>query len=80
MNRSLSFKLMPLLKSTANKRGLIFGLIILGALLAFEVFNYSSTVFALGDILGDLSFGSLRWATTRRFRCSPAPRRSSRLG
>jgi hypothetical protein len=54
---------MPFLKGTAIKRGLIFGLIILGALLAFEVFNYSSTVFALSDILGDLSFGSLRWAT-----------------
>src|SRR5215208_4750638 len=67
MNRSLSFKLLPLLKSTANKRGLIFGLIILGALLAFEVFNYSSTVFALGDILGDLAFGSLRWATILAF-------------
>src|SRR5215216_6521618 len=67
MNRSLSFKLMPLLKSTAQRRGLIFGAIILSALLAFEVFNYSSTVFALGDILGDLSFGSLRWATILAF-------------
>jgi hypothetical protein len=63
MNRSLSFKLMPLLKGTAVKRGLIFGLIIFGALLAFEVFNYSSTLFALTDILGNLAFGPLRWAT-----------------
>src|SRR5690242_20962945 len=63
MNRSLSFKLMPFLKGTAVKRGLIFGLIIFGALLAFEVFNYSSTLFALTDILGNLAFGPLRWAT-----------------
>ena len=63
MNRSLSFKLMPFLKGTAVKRGLIFGLIILGALLAFEVFNYSSTLFALTDILGNLAFGPVRWAT-----------------
>lgn len=63
MNRSLSFKLLPFLQGTALKRGAIFGLIIMGALLAFEVFNYSSTLFALSDILGDLSFGPIRWAT-----------------
>src|SRR5215510_12004256 len=67
MNRSLSFKLLPFLKGTAIKRGLVFGLIILCALLAFEVFNYSSTLFALSDILGDLSFGPLRWATILAF-------------
>src|SRR6266508_993019 len=67
MNRSLSFKLLPFLKGTAIKRGLIFGLIILGALLAFEVFNYSSTLFALSDILGDLAFGPLKWATILAF-------------
>jgi hypothetical protein len=67
MNRSLSFKLLPFLKGTAVKRGLIFGLIILSALLAFEVFNYSSTLFALTDILGNLSFGPLRWATILAF-------------
>ena len=61
MNRSLSFKLLPFLKGTAVKRGMIFGVIILFALLAFEVFNYSSTLFALSDILGDLAFGPLRW-------------------
>ncbi len=63
MNRSMSFKLLPLFESAAHKRGLIFGGIILSALLAFEVFNYSSTAFALKDILGDLSFGPLSWAT-----------------
>src|ERR1051325_10955890 len=67
MNRSLSFKLMPFLKGTAVKRGLIFGLIILGALLAFEVFNYSSTLFALTDVLGNLAFGPLRWASILAF-------------
>jgi len=67
MNRSLSFKLLPFLQGTAQKRGLIFGVIILFALLAFEVFNYSSTLFALSDILGDLAFGPLRWATILAF-------------
>ena len=63
MNRSHSFNLLPVLQRTALKRGAIFGFIILGALLAFELFNYSSTLFALRDILGDLAFGPIRWAT-----------------
>jgi hypothetical protein len=65
MNRSMPFKLnlLPLFESAAHKRGLIFGGIILSALLAFEAFNYSSTAFALQDILGDLAFGPLKWAT-----------------
>jgi len=45
------------------RRGLLFGAIILGALLAFEVFNYSTTDFALSDLLGNLKFAGLRWAT-----------------
>jgi hypothetical protein len=67
MNRPLSFKLLPFLQGTAHKRGLIFGAIILSALLAFEVFNFSSTLFALSDILGNLAFGPLRWATILAF-------------
>src|SRR5918996_2316586 len=67
MKRSLSFKLLPFLQGTAHKRGLIFGVIILCALLAFEIFNYSSTLFALTDILGTLSFGPLRWASILAF-------------
>ena len=65
MNRSLPIKLnvLPLVQRAAKNRGLIFGGIILSALLAFEVFNYSSTAFALHDILGDLSFGPLAWST-----------------
>jgi len=63
MKRSMSLNLSPLLKSTAQKRGLIFGLIISLALLAFEIFNFSSTQFALQDILGTLTFGPFEWAT-----------------
>jgi hypothetical protein len=44
-------------------RGAAWGVMIVGALLAFEVFNYSTTQFALRDLLGDLTFGGLRWAT-----------------
>ena len=45
------------------RRGFAFGLIIISALLAFEIFNYSTTEFALADLLGDLSFVGISWAT-----------------
>jgi len=45
------------------QRGLLFGMLIVGALLAFELFNYSTTDFALTDLLGDLRFLGIRWAT-----------------
>jgi hypothetical protein len=67
MNRSMQLKLLPLIQRTARSRGFIFGGIILVALLAFEVFNYSSTRFALGDILGELAFGPFKWATILAF-------------
>jgi hypothetical protein len=63
MNRSMPFNLLPIIQGAALKRGMIFGGIIFSALVAFEVFNFSSTSFALHDILGDLSFGPFRWAT-----------------
>jgi hypothetical protein len=45
-------------------RGMVFGGILVGALLAFEVFNYSTTDFALTDLLGrELKFAGVRWAT-----------------
>ena len=45
------------------KRGVVFGLLIVAALIAFEIFNYSTTDFALTDLLGDLRFWGVRWAT-----------------
>jgi hypothetical protein len=38
-------------------------MMIIGALLAFEIFNFSTTQFALRDVLGDLTFAGMRWAT-----------------
>lgn len=45
------------------QRNLVWGLLIAGALVAFEVFNYSTTEFAMRDLLGDLRFGGVAWAT-----------------
>jgi hypothetical protein len=52
-----------MLKGITVRRGMLWGVIIIGALLAFEVFNYSTTQFALADVLGDLKFAGIRWAT-----------------
>ena len=52
-----------LTKGRRFSRGAAWGMMIIGALLAFEIFNFSTTQFALTDVLGDLSFGSFRWAT-----------------
>jgi hypothetical protein len=42
----------------------IFSAILLGALVAFEVFNYSTTDYALNDLLGgNLKFAGIRWST-----------------
>jgi hypothetical protein len=49
--------------SIVMQRGKAFGFMIIGALLAFEIFNYSTTEFALKDVLGNLSFAGLTWAT-----------------
>ncbi|WP_298007637.1 MULTISPECIES: hypothetical protein [Anaerolinea] len=41
----------------------VFLVMILGALVAFEIFNYSTTDHALRDLLGDLKFGGMYWST-----------------
>jgi len=43
--------------------GLIFVLILLVALIAFEMFNYSTTDYALNDLLGTLKFAGIPWST-----------------
>jgi len=42
---------------------MMWGVMIIGALLAFEMFNYSTTEFALADLLGDLNFVGVHWST-----------------
>jgi hypothetical protein len=62
MNRSGFPSLDALFKNVP--RGMVFGGILVGALLAFEIFNYSTTDFALTDLLGkELKFAGVRWAT-----------------
>lgn len=52
-----------LLAKVNRNRGMLFGVLIVFALFSFEIFNFSTTEFALNDLLGDLSFANVRWAT-----------------
>jgi len=57
-------KFLSFLHRGTLRRGAVFAFILLIALLAFEVFNYSTTQFALTDLLGaDLRFIGIPWAT-----------------
>jgi hypothetical protein len=57
-------RFLSVIKRFAQRRGVIFGGILLLALFAFEIFNYSTTAFALTDMLGaNLRFLGISWAT-----------------
>lgn len=60
-------KVSSLLRTMTLNRSTAWGVIIIGALLAFEIFNYSTTEFALGDVLGTLKFLGIRWSTILAF-------------
>ena len=47
----------------SQQRGAIFTMMMFGALLAFEIFNYSTTDFALADLLGGMTFMGIKWST-----------------
>lgn len=51
------------LQNLKLRPGMAFGIIILTALLAFEIFNFSTTEYALQDLLGELRFVGIRWST-----------------
>lgn len=46
-----------------QRRNLWLGAILVSALIGFEAFNYSTTFTALNDLLGDMRFAGIRWAT-----------------
>jgi hypothetical protein len=62
-SNSLGAPLASVFRGRKLNRGATWGIMIIGALLAFEIFNFSTTEFALKDVLGDLTFAGFRWAT-----------------
>ena len=65
--KTRKFNSTTLFNGRTLERGAAWGMIIIAALLAFEIFNFSSTAFALEDVLGDLRFMGIRWATILAF-------------
>jgi hypothetical protein len=63
MTKRKSLTVDTMMQHATRQRSLVFSLLIVGALLAFEIFNYSTTDFAMADLLGDLRFAGLRWST-----------------
>lgn len=41
----------------------VIGVLLVVALIAFEIFNFDTTRYALSDLLGEVSFMGIRWAT-----------------
>lgn len=64
MNTSLGMKKIDLnVHKAIEHRNVLFALMLFGALIAFEIFNFSTTEFALNDALGSLTFMGIKWAT-----------------
>lgn len=63
MNTTTTIRPFGFVRSLTHKPGLLFGLLILLALVFFEMFNYSTTDYALNDLLGDVKFFGMPWAT-----------------
>ena len=57
----------PWLGLLRSERDRVFTMIMLGALVTFELFNFSTTEFALKDLLGGLRLGTAQWATILAF-------------
>ncbi len=51
------------IKKIRVRSGGVYSAIIVLALIAFEAVNYSTTAYALRDLLGDLKFAGISWAT-----------------
>lgn len=63
MSLSSNYHFRDRLRSANINRTGLYSAIIIAALVFFEVFNFSTTHYALSDLLGDLNFFGIRWAT-----------------
>lgn len=52
-----------LLNAIFSRRAVLWAAILITALVGFEMFNFSTTQYALDDLLGQIRFAGLRWST-----------------
>jgi len=62
VSQSLQMSFTKSLAALRHRKDLLYIFIFTVALIAFEAFNFSTTDFALSDLLGDLRFAGIRWA------------------
>ena len=62
-SRSIQSSFTKSLTLLKTRKDMLYMIVFILALVAFEAFNYSTTDFALSDLLGDLHFAGIRWAT-----------------
>ncbi|MCI0396610.1 MAG: hypothetical protein L0332_17715 [Chloroflexi bacterium] len=53
--------------STVNGRGAAVGIVLIAALIGFEIFNFDTTKYALRNLFGELRFAGLEWAAILAF-------------
>ncbi len=63
VSQSLKMSFTKSLSCIKISKSMLYMVVFILALVAFEAFNYSTTDFALSDLLGDLQFAGIRWAT-----------------
>lgn len=63
MSQSIQTSFSKSLSTIKAQKSVLYSIIFILALVAFEAFNFSTTDFALSDLLGDLRFVGVRWAT-----------------
>ncbi len=65
--RSLFHNPLQNLAKTRVRSATVYAAIIIAAMIAFEAVNYGTTSYALRDLLGDLRFAGIPWATLLAF-------------
>jgi hypothetical protein len=63
ISQSINSSFFRSLSRVKARKDVMYVFITILALVAFEAFNFSTTDFALSDLLGDLRFVGIRWAT-----------------
>lgn len=63
VSQSMKMSFSKSLDVLKTRKDVLYLMVFVLALLAFEAFNYSTTDFALSDLLGELRFAGIRWAT-----------------
>lgn len=63
VSQSMKMSFSKTLDVLKTRKDILYLMVFVVALIAFEAFNYSTTEFALSDLLGELRFAGIRWAT-----------------